>query len=131
MTDSPAWDSLSLRQQGLYLAFKRRYKEKRAEGVVVSSNAEEIHFSGAEATKPGSNGTAPLYGNERTFYGDVDALIEKGFIKVVSTGYFKRSATLYGFSDRWLKYKSGEQLDIPLHERRLKRPQKGEHMANI
>ena len=131
MLDSPAWKSLSLRQRGLYLAFKEKYTEKRAEGKIVSSNAVAIHFSGQEATKTDSNGEPPLYGDEHTFYKDLDALIAAGFIKVVSTGYYSRNATIYGFSERWKLYRAGKPPMIPLNEQRLKRKGKVPAMADI
>jgi hypothetical protein len=126
MLTSPAWGSLSLRQRGLYLAFKGLYKEKRADGKIISSNKDEIHFSGQEATKPGSDGEKPLYGDQHTFFKDLDALIDAGFIRVVQTGYYTRSATVYGFSDRWRKYQSGKPPEIPMHEKRLERTHKKE-----
>lgn len=131
MLDSPAWKSLSLRQRGLYLAFKERYQEKRADGKIVSSNADAIHLSGQEATKPGPNGEPPLYKNKLTFYADLDALIEAGFIKVVTTGYYSRSATAYGFSERWKQYRPGKPPVIPLNEQRLKRREEAPAMACI
>ena len=124
MFTSPAWKSLSLRQRGLYLAFKERYQEKRADGKIISSNKDEIHFSAAEATKPGPNGEKPLYGDQHTFFKDLDALIDAGFIRVVQTGYYTRSATVYGFSDRWKQYQPGKPPEVPVHERRLERTHK-------
>lgn len=131
MLDSPAWKNLPLRPRGLYLAFKERYQEKRVNGKIISSNTDAIHFSGQEATKPGPNGEPPMYKNKLTFYSDLDALIDAGFIKVISTGYYSRSATTYGFSDRWKQYRPGKPPEIPLNEKRLRRKREGSAMAYI
>lgn len=121
MLTSPAWKSLSLRQRGLYLEFKGRYQEDRRDHKIISTNKDKIHFSGQEATKPGPNGELPLYGCKNQFYADLDVLISAGFIKVVSTGYFSRSATVYGLSERWKEYLPGKPPDVPLSERRIRR----------
>ena len=117
---SPAWQSLTLRQRGLYVEFLRRYKEKRANGEIVSSNADGIHFSTAEAIKPGPNGEPPMYTCKNQFLKDVDALIGAGFIRVAQTGYYRRTATLYGFSSRWKQYQPGKPPAIPQQDRRRK-----------
>lgn len=132
MLDGPAWKSLSLRQRGLYLAFKERYAERRTKvkvgskqvSKVASSNKDEIHFTVPEATKPGPNGEPPLYGGWNTFFRDVDALIAAGFIRVVETGAFTQNATKYGFSDRWKEFRPGKPPKIPEEDKRRKRPRK-------
>lgn len=144
MLDSPAWKSLSLRQRGLYLALKERYTEKRTivtvgskrVSKVASSNRDQIHFTEQEATKPGPNGEK-LYGNRSTFVKDMDALISAGFIRVVQTGYYGRTATVYGFSTKWKEFQPGKPPVIPAEDRRRKDPdnhgragKKGHHMAN-
>jgi hypothetical protein len=118
--ESPAWRSLSLRQRGLYVEFLRRYKEKRANGEIVSSNKDEIHFTEQEATRKGPNGEKPLYGSKITFSKDVKALIEAGFIRVVQSGYYSRSVNVYGFSSRWKQYQPGKPPAIPEQDRQRK-----------
>lgn len=115
MMRSPAWKSLTLRQQGLYLRFKLRVFDWKVE-TKMPEYSDAFHFSGQEATKPGLNGEPPLYKNKLTFYADLDALIEAGFVKVVCSGYRGRNATVYGFSERWKKYPT----EIPVCERRIK-----------
>ena len=93
MMDSPAWKNLSLRQQGLYLAFKKRYCQKKEMGEVISSNQDMIKFPKSEFMK--------IYGDDRTFRKDLKALIENGFIHLVESGRPTRTPNLYGFSERW------------------------------
>ena len=76
LMNSPAFESLSLRQRGLFLELKRRYRRKREHGVTVKSNRDCIHFP--------QNDIEKLYGNYNTFKKDLDALVEKGFIRVHS-----------------------------------------------
>ena len=101
MIDSPAFHKLNLRQQGLYLHFKRKYSQKVSDGVVTSSNIDNISFTYKEAKQ--------IYGDMRTFRKDVEALIEYGFIRRISQGgknfndgsKSQFDSTIYGFSDEW------------------------------
>ena len=114
MMRSPAWKSLTLRQQGLYLRLKLRVLDGKVETKVLQY-PHEFTFSVVDATKPGPNGEKPLYGNKNTFFKDLDALIDAGFIRVDCSGYRERKATTYGFSERWREYPE----EIPKCERRI------------
>ena len=96
MMDSEAWQALTLRQQGLYLHLKRKYRPKIKSGRYISSNENDISIPKAEAQK--------LYGDLRTFRADLDALIDHGFMKLVHSGYTTREPNIYGFSARWQDY---------------------------
>ena len=45
--------------------------------------------------------TYKLYTNNKSFYEDRDALIERGFIEIVETGKITRTKNIYKFSDSW------------------------------
>ena len=96
MMDSKAWQSLSRSQRCLYLELKRKFTAKVVNGKIISDNAKDISMPTSEATK--------LYSNLRLFRTDIDALINCGFIDCIRGGYTTRTANIYGFSDRWIKY---------------------------
>jgi len=101
MMDSPAWKDLNLRQRGLYLAFKAKYRQKAANNKVESSNRDDISFPKAEGMT--------LYGDYRTFQKDLKALEDHGFIRLVQSGYRLRVCNIYALEDGWLEWKrSGE-----------------------
>jgi hypothetical protein len=105
MFDSKAWQALKLRQRGLYLEFKRKFT-KYSSG---DTNVNDISMPYSEYTK--------WYGNDKTFRQDLDELINKGFIKVVSSGWTSRQPSKYGLSDYWQKY--GEHdFEIPINHKR-------------
>lgn len=98
MFDSAAWQSLSLRQQGLYLNLKHKYKRVRYEGKTVRSNVHDITFPFSEWTK--------FYGTgNRTFKSDINALIERGFITVIEKNKCRRIPNKYGFVADWKNFK--------------------------
>lgn len=109
MMDSEAWQALTLRQQGLYLHLKRKYRPKIKSGRYISSNENDISIPKAEALT--------LYGNLRTFWADLDALIDHGFMKLVHSGYTTREPNIYGFSARWKDY-GNPGFSIPESEKR-------------
>ena len=106
MVESPAFNRLNMRQQGLYYRFKNKYRQTKVNGIVTKSNINDISFTYKEASELG-------YSEKRTFQKDVKALIDNGFIKIVSQGgknYYdgeksRFSATIYGFSEEWKKIK--------------------------
>lgn len=109
MQKSPAWKSLNLRQRGLYLEFKFKFY---ANPKTLSTNADNISFTTTEAKE--------VYGDLRTFRGDVDALINAGFIKQIISGVPTMSANIYGFSDKWKDYGT-EKFFIPERDKRYTR----------
>lgn len=106
MQKSPAWKSLNLRQRGLYLELKFKFT---ANPKTLSTNADNISFTTTEAKE--------VYGDLRTFRGDVDALINAGLIKQIISGVPTMSANIYGFSDKWKDYGT-ENFFIPERDKR-------------
>lgn len=108
---SPAWADLTLRQRGLYLELKRKYTQKRSNGVVLFHNVDNISMPKSEALT--------VYGTTRSFRDDIDALIAHGFIRLVQSGFNTRTVNIYGFSDRWKKY---GRPDFVIPANALRRP---------
>ena len=105
MNNSKAWQEISLRQRGLYLEFKNKFtKYKNGD-----TNENNISFPRSEYMQ--------LYGNERTFRKDIDELISKGFIKVVTSGWTTRQPSIYGLSNLWQKY-NVIGFEIPYNHKR-------------
>lgn len=98
MMDSQAWKSLSLRQRGLYLEMKAKYREKKVSGELESSNVDDITLPESEWKE--------LYGTYRTFKTDLDALIEKGFLRIVQPGKNIRKPNIYGFAASWKEWRA-------------------------
>ena len=109
MMDSPAWAALSLRQQGLYLALKRKYTQKVSGGILISDNADNISLPKSEALT--------MYGTLRSFRVDIDKLIACGFIRLIQSGFNTRTVNIYGFSDRWKRYGQTD-FEVPAYEQR-------------
>lgn len=109
MQRSPAWKSLNLRQRGLYLELKFKFT---ANPKTLSTNADNISFTTTEAKE--------VYGDLRTFRGDVDALINAGLIKQIISGVPTMSANIYGFSDKWKDYGT-KNFFIPERDKRYTR----------
>jgi len=113
MLNSPAWASLEPSAMGLYLLFKARFYKTKA----GDSNCCNITFPFSEYSK------IRTYSNQRTFWRDLDQLIESGFIRVVSSGAIHRLPTIYGFSSKWRLFGTHEFAISP-GERRMKRPRR-------
>jgi hypothetical protein len=94
MIDSDAWKSLEPSQMGLYLLIKRKFTKNKT----GDDNRQNVSFPFSEYKK------IRTYSNQRTFWRDLDALIEHGFIEVVSSGKPTREPTIYGFSELWKCY---------------------------
>ena len=107
MTNSAAWYSLEPSQMGLYLLFKKKYTKSKS----GDDNRNNISFPYSEYSK------IKTYSNQRTFWRDLDVLIDRGFIEVVLPGKATRTATLYGFSDEWKRYGTPE-FSVPVNKRR-------------
>lgn len=93
MMKSQAWQALTLRQRGLYLTLKSKYREKKLDNVVVESNKDNISMPETE--------WRCLYGNYNTFKKDMDALKQHGFIKTVARAKYMGKPNIYGFDDAW------------------------------
>lgn len=97
MRKSEAWQSLCLRQRGLYEELKSKYRQTVERGQLVSSNIDNISMPESEWRK--------LYGNYRTFRADMDTLTDRGFIKTIARGKCSRTPNIYGFSADWQLWK--------------------------
>ncbi|MCL2810688.1 MAG: hypothetical protein FWD25_02230 [Clostridia bacterium] len=97
MMSSLAWKSLKPSQMGLYLLFKAKYTRYRN----GDDNRRNISFPFSEYKR------IETYSNQRTFWRDLDALIDRGFIEVVESGRMiggQKKASIYGLSDAWKQY---------------------------
>lgn len=98
MTETKAWKELSLRQRGLYYEMKKEYMpEKCTKGIIIPANDKHFCFT--------YDRWSPLYkNNERAWFKDRQALIDRGFIERLERGYTTRTPDIYGFSDKWKEY---------------------------
>lgn len=97
MMDSPAWQTLEPSQMGLYLLFKRKFTRNKS----GDDNQKNISFPFSEYKK------IKTYSNQRTFWRDLDTLINVGLIEVVESGRRiggQNKASIYGFSEAWKKH---------------------------
>ncbi len=97
MTHSPAWLDLTGNQRDLYRVCKEQYKQKRPAKRYPDHkpfDRDEVFslswYRVKEAVPQG----------ETTFYKDLKALVDHGFIRVLSQGGYKRE-TVYELSDQW------------------------------
>ena len=95
---SKAWQSLTSKQQILYIYCKAQYY---AEKKKPQSNQEYFTFNQSKWNS--------LYGlytlsNKRMFYRDMEQLILKGFIKCIESGKNTRTKSVYAFSNKWKFY---------------------------
>lgn len=102
MINSPAWQSLDIYAQVLYLHLKMRY---------IPGKEREIRFPYQEGLKLMSN---------RTFIRSIDKLIEAGLIDLVEHRPFGAAYNIYGLSARWHHY--GTPNFIKKTRPRFKRP---------
>ena len=96
MLESPAGIELTAAQIGLYLQIKKKFRPKVVHGKVVSENSQNISFTKAEGLKS--------FGDGRTFFKNIDRLIDLGFIDCIASGYTTRTCNIYGLSERWKQY---------------------------
>ena len=94
MLISPAWLALTTRQRQLYLYMKLQYY----------AVADKHHPNGDKSQFCFNWGLArnyKLYTNQKSFRDDIAALIEKGFIKCIQSGYNTKEKSIYQYSDKW------------------------------
>ena len=111
MEKSLAWESLSLRQRGLYHYIKSKFTKYSNQ----DTNQNNLSITTNEAKK--------LYGDLRTFRYDIDALINAGFIRQVHSGYLTKTASIYGLIDLWKGYGT-DDFTVPECYKRYKPPKK-------
>ena len=102
MMDSPAWRDLSLRQRGLYLHLKSKYRQKTLHGNLESSNRDNLSL-------PYSEWYQELYGDYRTFSKDMRKLEDNGFIRTVRYGKATHECNLYELTGDWSKWEPPKQ----------------------
>lgn len=98
MLISPAWKDLSPNQKVLYSVCKSQYYAEK-----IKPLDEDTCF-----TMPPTK-WADKYGlyspnNGASFYRDMSALIEHGFVRCLQCGKATRTKTVYQFSDKWRSY---------------------------
>jgi len=100
MMRSPAWTSLSIQQQGLYLRLKSKYRQLNASnGTPMYNNSRDISMPTSEVKS--------CYGAVTTYQKDMHTLIDNGLIDLVERGRFAcggKACNKFGFSDRWKAY---------------------------
>ena len=99
MLTSDAWQDLNLRQQGLYLHLKAKYRQKVSRGIVIETNRDDISMPKSEWSQ--------YYGDYRTFRADMDKLSEVGLLRTIARGQCSRTPNIYGFTDGWKEYRRG------------------------
>ena len=105
MMMSPAWKALTARQKVLYLYCKAQiHAEKRKPKTFMEEeqqqDADRLNFTMNQSKW---RGLYELYkpNDEKSFYRDMAALIDSGFIRRVQSGRTTRTKTIYGFSNGW------------------------------
>lgn len=107
MLISPAWMDLSAQQQRLYLYCKAQYYGEKGK---PEGNPEYFTMNQSK--------WSDMYGlykrnNASSFYRDLEALIEHGFIRCVAHGGASWGKSVYAFSASWQKYGT-DGFHIPL-----------------
>lgn len=94
---SDAFQSLTKNQRLLYVYMKLQYYSQKKKPYGKTDMFYFNRFMWNDKYK--------LYkGNANSFAKDRDALIEKGFIKIVDDGSTTRTKNVYQFSSKWQKY---------------------------
>jgi hypothetical protein len=99
MLMSEAWRELSAKQQQLYLYCKAQYYAEKKKPI----NDNNTSFTMNQSKWHELYGLYSLY-NKTSFYRDMTALIEKGFVRCLQCGAIMREKTIYEFSDKWQLY---------------------------
>lgn len=97
MIMSKAFNALTKNQRLLYVYMKLQYYSQKKKPYGKTDMFYFNRFMWNDKYK--------LYkGNANSFAKDRDALIEKGFIKIVDDGSTTRTKNVYQFSSKWQKY---------------------------
>lgn len=124
MLTSPAWRELSAKQQQLYIYMRlSAWQRVKSDGIdeykdlllfaennnnVKNNDISELfYFNDARwyntATIKADTKHYKLYKNRSSFYSDVTALEDAGFIETLFKGKKTRTRCIYRFSDKWHK----------------------------
>ncbi|MDD4592242.1 MAG: hypothetical protein PHG06_17720 [Parabacteroides sp.] len=117
MMTSLAYQELTPKQRDLYTHCKLQYYRISAKQRPEAEDQTQFYFN-----KYLWHGTYKLYnkGNEKSFYKDMDALIDRGFIRCVSSGKISRTKSVYQFSHKWQDYGT-DRFHILPNERTMSR----------
>lgn len=93
--ESKAFKKLNGRQRALYLYMKAQYSGKETKN---NPNGEKLQFYFNWQL---ANEKYNLYSRQETFYKDIKALINYGFIECIENNRNLRKKSVYAFSDKW------------------------------
>lgn len=95
---SPAWRDLTAQQQRLYLYCKSQYYAEKSK-----PNSDQLCFTMNRSKWMSLYGLYKI-GNERSFYRDMTALIEHGFVVCVESGANTKTKSVYRYSSKWQQW---------------------------
>ena len=95
---SKAFTGLNARQRVLYIYMKSQYKGEKVTKDTPNGNKDQFRFNWAFQQEK-----YKLYTNKETFYKDIKALEESGFIICAENNRNLRKCNVYQFSDEWKK----------------------------
>lgn len=103
---SPAFKDLSARQRMLYVCAKSEFYGARSRPKNDFTDNEEFKKDGAGMFYLNHRLVTDVYGlypktNRRDFYKDIEALIDHGFIQLVSSGRVNKQRSIYQYSAAW------------------------------
>lgn len=104
MIQSENWKKLTKNQQLLYVYCKfQYYGEKNCPKPMIMNFTESEQRLCFTMNKSKWHKAYNLYGegNQASFYKDMNALIENGFIEIVEQGRTSRTRNIYKFSSKW------------------------------
>lgn len=98
MLTSPAWLDLSAQQKALYTYCKLQLYGEKSKPTEDPATFTMNQYKWRDQYQ--------LYkvGNERSFYRDMTALIEHGFISCVKSGAYDKKKSIYRFSSKWQEW---------------------------
>jgi len=104
MLVSEAWHTLTPSQQRLYICCKAQYyAEKQKPATEENPNGSILYFT-MNRYKWSTKYQLYKDNNRAAFYRDMEALIEKGFVRCVESGRNTRTKSIYAFSDKWHQF---------------------------
>ena len=112
MLMSDAWRELSSKQHELYLYCKAQYYGEKSKNLPAEFRDNPLAFTMNQSKWNGLYGLYSL-NNKKYFYQDMDALIERGFIRCLECGSTTRTKSIYEFSDKWHEYGTPEFKILP------------------
>jgi len=110
MLMSEAWKELTAKQHELYLYCKAQYYAQKRNTLPKEFQENLLAFTMNQSKWRDLYG---LYANKNSFYKDMTALIERGFVRCLQCGANTRTKTIYEFSDKWQKYGTPEFKIMP------------------